>query len=445
MTAVAKAERTRSWGPLTALAIPDLRNKILFTLAMVVVYRFGVHIPVPGVDFAAVQLLRESAESGGGVLGFLNLFSGGAITNFAIFALGVFPYITASIIMQLLQVVIPRLEEWKKEGATGQKKITQWTRYLAIVLALIQSTGLAVTFARGDGGGLLGSGGSLPIPLIPNFTLFTASMVVLTMTAGTVMVMWMGELITQRGIGQGMSMLIFANVVSGMLTQGAAIRAQSGEIVFAIILLIATGILVAIVIVESGQRRISVQFAKRVVGNRQYGGQATYIPLKVNQSGVVPVIFASSVLYFPALIAIVISNEGLQRWVSDNLVAPTAPLHILFYGLLIVAFAYFYTAIAFDPAQQADVLKRQGGYVPGIRPGRPTEEYLQRILNRIVLPGALFIAVVALVPTIALDIAGAPNTFFAGTTLLIAVGVALETMKQIDSQLTMRNYEGFLK
>ena len=276
MTAVANAGRTKSWGPLTALTIPDLRNKILFTLAMVVVYRLGVHIPVPGVDFAAVQLLRESAKSGGGVLGFLNLFSGGAITNFAIFALGVFPYITASIIMQLLQVVIPRLEEWRKEGATGQKKITQWTRYLAIILAMIQSTGLAVTFARGGGGGLLGSGLELPVPLIPDFTLFTASMVVLTMTAGTVMVMWMGELITQRGIGQGMSMLIFANVVSGMLTQGAAIRAQSGNIAFAIILAMATGILVAIVIVESGQRRISVQFAKRVVGNRQYGGQATH-------------------------------------------------------------------------------------------------------------------------------------------------------------------------
>jgi preprotein translocase subunit SecY len=427
--------------------IPDLRGKILFTLFIIMLYRLGSFIPAPGIDLDAVQELRRQAEQGAGVLGFLQLFSGGALTQFAIFALGIMPYITSSIIMQILTVVIPKLEEWQQMGAVGQRKITQWTRYLAVAIALLQATGLAFLFHRG-GGGLLG-GNLTGLDILPNFTVGRVLLVVTTITAGTALLMWLGELITQRGIGNGMSLLIFSSVVSVFPAAGAALRAERGWGFFGLLLLLALVLLVGIVFVEQGQRRIPVQFAKRVVGRRMYGGQSTYIPLKVNQSGVIPIIFASSVLYLPLLATQILPPEGwgasVQRWVDGNLVQPDSIFYVLTYGLLIVGFAYFYTAIAFDPVKQAENIRKQGGFIPGIRPGPQTERYLSRILNRITLPGALFIAFIALLPSLLLAVADVQNFPFAGISILIAVGVALETMKQIDSQLMMRNYEGFLK
>jgi preprotein translocase subunit SecY len=423
--------------------VPDLRNKILFTLAMIVAYRFGAHIPVPGIDLTAVETLKDQAKEGG-VLGFLNLFSGGALTQFAVFALGIMPYITSSIIMQILGVVIPKLEEWQNQGAVGQRKITQWTRYLTIAIALLQATALTFLFGRGGGNSFFGS--NVPdIILLPDFTLPRVTLVILTLTAGTALLMWMGELITQRGIGNGMSLLIFTSVVSTLPFQFGAVRAEGGNVVFTILILLSIAILVGIVFVEQGQRRIPVQFAKRVVGRRMYGGQSTYIPLKVNQAGVIPIIFASSILYLPALLANVVQWDWLQNFVDDFVLNATSPVHLILYALLIVGFAYFYTAISFDPAKQADTIRKQGGFIPGIRPGPQTERYLAKILNRITLPGALFIAFIAILPSIVLTIADVSVFPFGGTTVLIAVGVALETMKQIDSQLMMRNYEGFLK
>jgi preprotein translocase subunit SecY len=362
----------------------------------------------------------------------------------AVFGLGIMPYITSSIIIQLLIVVIPKFEEWRDQGAVGQRKLTQTTRYMTVALAIMQSTGLAFAFHRGLGG-FLGGRTANNIDLIPNFTVPRVMLIVLTLTAGTAFVMWLGELITQRGIGQGMSILIFANVVAGMPAGGAAVRAEGGNVKFAFIILLTLFLLVAIVFVEQGQRRIPVQFAKRVVGRRMYGGQSTYIPLKVNQAGVIPIIFASSVLYFPVLLSNVVPWQGVVRFINNNFVQPTSVVYISLYGLLIILFTYFYTAITFDPHQQADIIRKQGGYIPGIRPGPPTERHLAGILNRITLPGSLFLAFVALLPNLFLATQNINRYPFAGTSLLIAVGVALETMKQIDSQLMMRNYEGFLK
>jgi preprotein translocase subunit SecY len=429
--------------------VPDLRGKILFTLFILALYRMGAYVPAPGIDLDAVEELKRQAESGGGVVGFLQLFSGGALTQFAIFALGIMPYITASIIMQILTVVIPKLEEWQQMGAVGQRKITQWTRYLAVAIALLQSTGLAFLFHNG-GGGLLGGGGNTTgLDVLPDFSPFAVIIVVLTLTAGTALLMWMGELISQRGIGNGMSLLIFASVVSSFPGAGARLNAEKGTPFLIALLALAIVLLVAIVFIEQGQRRIPVQFAKRVVGRRMYGGQSTYIPLKVNQSGVIPIIFASSVLYLPILLTNVLPPGGwgdtVRTWINDNLVQPDSIAYVVVYGLLIIGFAYFYTAIAFDPAQQAENIRKQGGFIPGIRPGPQTEKYLARILSRITLPGALFIAFIALLPSMLLAFADVQNFPFAGTSILIAVGVALETMKQIDSQLMMRNYEGFLK
>ncbi len=426
--------------------VEDLRNKILFTLLIIALYRFGSHVPTPGVDFGAVQQLEQQATQGGGVLGFLSFFSGGALTRMAVFGLGIMPYITASIIMQVLAVVIPKLEQWQQQGAVGQKKITQWTRYLTVALALLQSTGLAFLFHNG-GGGLFGNAA---IDLIPEFTVPRVMLVVLSLTAGTALIMWMGELITQRGVGNGMSLIIFASVVSAIPSGGALVRAEGGNVVFALVVVLALVALVAIVFVEQGQRRIPVQFAKRVVGRRQYGGQSSYIPLKVNQSGVIPVIFASSVLYLPVLLTNVLPTGGfwdsIRTWISNNLLAPDNFWYISIFGLMIIFFAYFYTAITFDPAKQADTIRKQGGFIPGIRPGPQTERHLAKILSRITLPGALFIATVALLPSVLLAVYGIRGfEGFGGISLLIAVGVALETMKQIDSQLMMRNYESFLK
>ena len=433
--------------------VPDLRNKILFTLFVLALYRLGSFIPAPGIDTSAVQQLRENSTQQGGILAYVQLFSGGGLTTFAIFALGVLPYITASIIMQVLGVVVPRIEQWQQQGAVGQRKITQWTRYLTIAIAIIQSTSFSFLFNRSDG---LGGG----FVLLPKFNVWTVLLVVLTLTAGTALVMWMGELITQKGIGNGMSLIIFASIVSQFPAQFSALWTNEGlaaVIAFSVILSIA---LVGIVFVENGQRRIPVNFAKRVVGRKMYGGQSTYIPLKVNQSGVIPIIFASSVLYLPNLIAVALPDtgwgNGIRNFVNDNLVNPASPLYLLVFGVMIVGFAYFYTAITFDPAKQADTIRKQGGFIPGIRPGPQTEHYLARILTRITLPGALFIAAVALLPNLLMRALGfnltgthsgglgAAGFGFIGISILIAVGVALETMKQIDSQLMMRNYEGFL-
>jgi preprotein translocase subunit SecY len=425
--------------------VQDLRNKVLFTLGMIVLYRLGAHVPVPGIDTGVLTQLQSQAEQGG-VLSFLSLFSGGALTQFAVFALGIMPYITSSIIMQILGVVIPKLEEWQSQGAVGQRKITQWTRYVTIAIAILQATGLTYLFHNG------GLGTS--VDLVPNFGVGRVMLIVLTLTTGTALLMWIGELMTQRGIGNGMSLLIFASVVSTIPGQLARIKAAGDWTAVILFLAGFALILVAIVYVEQGQRRIPVQFAKRVVGRRMYGGQSTYIPLKVNQSGVIPIIFASSVLYLPQLLALVLPSDGwgasVQNFVDDNIVKPNAPLHLLIFGLLIIGFAYFYTAITFDPVKQADTLRKQGGFIPGIRPGPQTERYLAKVLSRITLPGALFIAAVALIPSFLLTtfLPGGDdqqNISFSGITILIAVGVALETMKQIDSQLMMRNYEGFLK
>ena len=437
---------------LNVFRVADLRMKILFTLSMIALYRLGSFIPAPGVDIEAVQTLRDNANQGG-ILAYMQLFSGGALTQFAIFALGIMPYITSSIIMQILGVVIPKIEQWQQQGAVGQRKITQWTRYLTVAIAVVQSTSFAFLFHNGGLG--------VTVDLLPKFNAWTVFVVVLTLTSGTALLMWMGELITQRGVGNGMSLLIFTSVVSTLPAQGATVKAENGNIALAGLIVVAVALLVCIVFVEQGQRRIPVQFAKRVVGRRMYGGQSTYIPLKVNQSGVIPIIFASSVLYVPTLIAVALPADGIggsiQRWVNNNLAVPTALTYLVFFGLMIVGFTYFYTAITFDPAKQADTIRKQGGFIPGIRPGPQTERYLARILNRITFPGALFIAGVALIPSIIIKVtlesdptatgtaAGAGGFAFGGISLLIASGVALETMKQIDSQLTMRNYEGFLQ
>lgn len=422
--------------------VPDLRNKILFTILIILVYRLGTHIPVPFVDFAQIQALQDKATNQG-VVGFLDMFSGGAITSVSVFFLGIMPYITASIIMQLLGVVIPKLEQWQQEGQSGQKKITQWTRYLTVGLAVLQSTGFV--YALKDGRqGLLGSAGFEGTNMIPGFNGWRAALIVLTWTAGTALVMWLAELITQRGVGNGMSILIFASVVSSLPAQGGLIFSEGGWFKGGVITVMLIGMIAGIVFVESGQRRIPVQFAKRVVGRRMYGGQSTYIPLKVNQAGVIPVIFASSILAFPALIATATNWNTMQDFVNQYLVRGDSFIYMGFYTLLILFFAYFYTAIAFNPAQQADIIRKQGGFIPGIRPGPPTEKYLAKVLNRITLPGALFLAAVALTPLLVFSLWNISQFPFGGTALLITVGVALETMKQIDSQLTMRNYEGFL-
>ena len=429
--------------------VADLRNKILFTVGMVVIYRFGSALRAPGVDGAAVRQLSEAAKSQG-ALGFLNLFSGGAFGSFSIFALGIMPYITASIIMQVLTVVIPKLEEWQQEGAVGQRKITQWTRYVAIGIAVLQGAGLTFIFGQGRGSAFFGAAAQAPDVVLLDPFMPRALLVIPTLVAGTAFLMWLGELISQRGIGNGMSMMIFASVVSGLPYSYYSILQSKKFIVFGILVAVSIAILYAVVRVELGQRRIPVQFAKRVVGRRMYGGQSTYIPLKVNQAGVVPIIFASSILLLPVLGSNMLgSAEGwrgsIAGFVNDYLINSQNLLYISVFFMLIVAFAYFYNSIAFDPVRQADQLRKQGGFIPGIRPGPQTERFFAKTVNRITLPGALFVAFIAILPYIILWIGDVQSFPFAGTTVLIAVGVALELMRQIDSQLMLRNYEGFLK
>ena len=429
--------------------VEDLRKKVLFTMAIIMVYRFGSAIRVPGVDAAAVAQLRESARTQG-ALGFLNLFSGGAFSSFSIFAMGIMPNITASIIMQVLNVVIPKLQEWQEMGAVGQRKITQWTRYVAIAIATLQGAGLTFIFGQGNGSAFFGAAAQAPDVVLLDPFMPKALLVIPSLVAGTAFLMWLGELISQRGISNGMSVLIFASVVAGLPYGYYSILQSKKFVVFAVLVMVSIAILFAVVRVELGQRRIPVQFAKRVVGRRMYGGQNTYIPLKVNQSGVVPIIFASSVLLLPVLGSNILgSGEGwrgsIARFVDQYLINSQNLVYIVFFFGLIVAFAYFYNSIAFDPIRQADQLRKQGGFIPGIRPGPQTEKFLGKTVNRITLPGALFIAFIAITPYIILWVGDVQSFPFAGTTVLIAVGVALELMRQIDSQLMLRNYEGFLK
>ncbi|MFM8388549.1 MAG: preprotein translocase subunit SecY, partial [Actinomycetota bacterium] len=386
--------------------VADLRNKILFTILMVVIYRFGVALRVPGVDGAAVRQLNEAAKSQG-ALGFLNLFSGGAFGSFSIFALGIMPYITASIIMQVLTVVIPKLEEWQQEGAVGQRKITQWTRYVAIGIAVLQGAGLTFIFGQGRGSAFFGAAAQAPDVVLLDPFMPRALLVIPTLVAGTAFLMWLGELISQRGIGNGMSMMIFASVVSGLPYSYYSILQSKKFVVFGILVAVSIAILYAVVRVELGQRRIPVQFAKRVVGRRMYGGQSTYIPLKVNQAGVVPIIFASSILLLPVLASNMLgSAEGwrgsIAGFVNDYLINSQNMLYISVFFLLIVVFAYFYNSIAFDPVRQADQLRKQGGFIPGIRPGTQTEKFFAKTVNRITLPGATFVAFIAILPYIIL-------------------------------------------
>ncbi|MGH9292478.1 MAG: preprotein translocase subunit SecY [Acidimicrobiales bacterium] len=417
--------------------VGDLRNKILFTLLVIGIYQLGVNVPVPGVDVARIAQLSSKAQHNG-ILGYLSLFAGTGLGKAAVLGLGIMPYITSSIIIQLLMGVIPKFEQWRDQGAVGQKKLTQTTRYLTVALAIMQSSGLVFLW---HSGALFAT----PVDLIPDFTPFRVLFMILILTAGTAFVMWLGELITQRGIGNGMSIIIFANVISAIPIYGQFVKADKGWAGLGIILFVTLALLVAIVFVEQGQRRIPVTFAKRVQGRRMYGGQSTYIPLKVNQAGVIPIIFASSLLYIPVLFSNVIPWATYRHWVTNNLLNPISGVYLVVYGLLIVVFTFFYVHVTFDPYQQADQIRKQGGYIPGFRPGPPTQQYLSKILNRLTLPGSLFLAVVALLPSVILASWHVDNVPYFGTTLLIAVGVALETMKQIDSQLMMRNYEGFLR
>ena len=429
--------------------VEDLRNKLMFTFAMVAVYRFGAALRVPGIDAQAVSQLREASNSQG-ALGFLNLFSGGAFGSFSIFALGIMPYITASIIMHVLGVVIPKLDQWQQEGAVGQRKITQWTRYLAIAIAVLQGSGLTFIFGQGNGSAFFGAAAQAPDVILLDPFMPRALLVIPSLVAGTALLMWVGELISQRGIGNGMSMMIFASVVSGLPYNYYSLLQSKKTITFIVLVAVSIGILFAVVRVELGQRRIPVQFAKRVVGRKMYGGQNTYIPLKVNQAGIVPIIFASSVLLLPVLMSNMLgSGEGwrgsIAGFVNNYLVNSQNMLYISVFFLLIIAFAYFYNSIAFDPIRQADQLRKQGGFIPGIRPGPQTESFFAKTVNRITLPGAMFVAFIAILPYIILWVGDVQSFPFAGTTVLIAVGVALELMRQIDSQLMQRNYEGFLK
>ncbi len=426
--------------------VPDLRVKILFTLAMFLVYRIGAAVPVPGIDLDALRLFQEQQQAGG-IYGLINLFSGGALEQMSVFALGIIPYITASIIMQLLAVVIPKLKTLQEEGESGRKVITQWTRYLTVILGLIQSTGFTFLFHSGQF-----TGG---IDLIPQYTPGRVILIVLTMTAGTAMVMWLGELITQRGVGNGMSLIITISIISQFPFVMGQIWTQTAQIgrwtQFIVIMAVFLFMIAAIIYVDQGQRRIPIQFAKRVRGRRVMGGQSTYIPLKVNTGGVIPVIFATSVLLIPSLIITAIPSnaawvQAVFRWINENMgagVQGTTWWYIFILFALIIFFTYFYTAIQFDPTQQAEMIQRQGGFVPGVRPGRQTERHLAHILNRITLPGSIFLATISVLPAIAGAVWNI-QIAFSGVSILIVVGVALETMKQIESQLTMRNYEGIL-
>ncbi|QGF22729.1 preprotein translocase subunit SecY [Raineyella fluvialis] len=427
-----------------AFRTPDLRNKILFSLGIIVIFRLGSAIPIPNVNVQQVDTCRALAAGGqAGFASMLNMFSGGALLKLAIFALGVMPYITSSIILQLLTVVIPRLETLRKEGGQGQEKITQYTRYLTILLAVMQSTAF-VTLAVND-------------QLIPGCTglvygtgLFPIIVMILTMTAGTSLVMWLGELITEKGVGNGMSVLIFTSVAAQFPNGLASVRqsrpGQQGWVIMGLVILVGLAVMAAVVYIEQGQRRIGVQYAKKMIGGKLRGGTSTYIPVKVNQAGVIPVIFASSMLYLPVLFSTFRPTGAAAQWVSKYFGSMSHPVYVATYAVLIIFFAYFYVAITFNTEEIADNMKKYGGFIPGIRAGRPTEKYLSYVLSRLTAPGSLYLALIALIPSIAFILFQANQNFpFGGTSLLIIVGVGLDTIKQIESKLQQHNYEGFLR
>ena len=434
LTAITRAFRT-----------PDLRKKLLFTLGIIVLFRLGSVLPTPGVNAQNVALCLEQAQAGdaANIYGMVQLFSGGALLKLSVFALGIMPYITASIILQLLTVVIPRLEALKKEGQAGTAKITQYTRYLTIGLAVLQSTAF-VALARS---GQLFQNCNQEILLSQDvFPLIT---MVITMTAGTAVIMWLGELVTDRGVGNGMSILIFTQVIAVFPSELVNIFRQS-PFKFVIVMIVGIVMIGVVVFIEQAQRRIPVQYAKRMVGRRMYGGTSTYIPLKVNQAGIIPVIFASSLLYLPQLLVTLFGNSQnpnvVVEWLAQNMIRGDHPVYMATFFLLIVFFTYFYVSITFNPPEVADNMKKYGGFIPGIRPGRPTAEYLSYVLNRLTAAGAPYLGVISLIPIIALAVAGASQNFpFGGTSILIMVGVGLDTVKQIESQLQQRNYEGFLR
>jgi len=427
---------------VNAFRTPDLRRKLLFVLFIIVIFRAGSQIPAPGVHVANVQRCLGDEANSTGIYSLINLFSGGALLQLTIFALGIMPYITASIILQLLVVVIPRLEALKKEGQAGQTKITQYTRYLTLGLALLQATGI-VALART--GSLLQN---CQEPLLHHDNTTTFLVIVTTMTAGTAVIMWLGELITERGIGNGMSILIFCQVVATFPAALWAVGKQQGWWTFGVVIAIGLVIVAGVIFIEQAQRRIPVQYARRMVGRKMFGGSSTYIPLKVNQAGIIPVIFASSLLYLPAMAVQFnqTSDSAWVRFVADYFVVGDHPLYMATYFLLIIFFTYFYVSITFNPQEVADNMKKYGGFIPGIRAGKPTQDYLSYVLSRITLPGALYLGLISLIPLIALVLIDANQNFpFGGTSILIMVGVALDTVKQIESQLQQRNYEGFLR
>jgi len=412
----------------SALKINDLRKKIVFTLAMFVVFRIGAHIPVPGINLEVIeQLVKE-----GQLLGFFDVISGGAFRKFSVFAMSITPYINASIIIQLLTVVVPYLERLAKEGAEGRKKIVEYTRYLTVILGFIQAIGISFGLRRA----LIDT--SLPSILL----------IALTLTAGTAFLMWLGEMITEDGIGNGISLIIFAGIVSRLPAGLAAIytyvkAGTTNILVVFLFAIIALVVIVGIVAIQEGQRRIPVQYAKRVVGRKVYGGQSTHIPIKVNSAGVIPVIFAMSILMFPGTIASWFPDNSFAIWIKNAFNFRSIPYNVL-YAVFIVFFTYFYSAITFNPMDVADNIKKYGGFIPGLRPGRPTSEYIARVMNRITLFGAFFLAAIAVLPAILISTTQLP-VYFGGTALLIVVGVALETMKQLEASLLMRHYEGFMK
>jgi len=417
---------------LSAFTVADIRKKLAFTALLLGLYRLGAHIPAPGVNTEAVKQIEHSLN--GGILGLLNTFSGGSLARVALFALGIMPYITASIIMQLLTVVVPSLEQLQREGEVGTNRITQYTRYLTVGLAGAQSIAYVFLFRS-----LQQQAG---LPVVSHFGLPKLILIAISLTAGCMLVMWMGELITQRGIGNGISLMIFASIVS-RLPHGFQAWWTSPDPVFKVMMpFLAIGVIAAVVFVQEGQRRIPVQYARRVIGQRMTQGGQTYLPLRVNMAGVIPVIFAASLMAFPPTVGQLIN----QPWAHSvaNFFNPGNTPYLVGETLLIIAFTYFYTAVTFNPVEQADNLKRYGGFIPGVRPGRPTAEFLDRILARLTFPGALFLAAIAALPTLLINSTSA-NFFFGGTSLLIVVAVALDTMKQLEAQLMMRNYEGFLK
>lgn len=426
---------------VSAFKTPDLRKKLLFTFGIIALFRIGSVVPTPGVDYQAVQRCVDAAQDNA-VLGLINLFSGGALLQLSVFALGIMPYITASIIMQLLTVVIPRLETLKKEGQSGNAKITQYTRFLTIGLALLQSTSI-LTLARTPGRLISGCSEDL----IPDESIFLLVTMVFVLTAGTSLIMWLAELVTDKGVGNGMSLLIFVSIIATFPGQLMNIYRANGVFTFVLVLLVGVFTIAGVVFVEQAQRRVPVQYAKRMVGRKSYGGTSTYIPLKVNMAGVVPVIFASSLLYIPSLVVSLSgSTAGWAQWISQNFSAGTEPLYLAVYAGLIIFFTYFYVAITFNPKETADNFKQYGGFIPGIRAGSPTEEYLAYVISRLTAPGAVYLAIIAVIPFIAFGFLGVGQSFlFGGTSLLIMVGVGLDTVKQVESQLQQRSYEGFLR